>query len=120
MALERQERGCLLVEDVSEARRPSPRYEVADVPPLLLFVLALLLGFCVAGVLVAVRIGYPSASRPYDRGRVAPLPPVPRLQSAPAADLLRYRAAKHKELDGGRAPIDQAMRETAEQGWNRQ
>lgn len=104
----------------SKARHPSPRYEVADVSPLLLFVLALLIGLCVAGVLVAVRIGYPSASRPHDRGRVAALPPSPRLQSAPAADLRRYRAVKQKELERGPVPIEQAMRETAEQGWNRQ
>ena len=73
----------------------------------------------VAGVLVAVRIGYPTASRPYGRGRVAPLPPPPRLQSAPAEDLQRYRAAKRKELDDGQVPIERAMRETAERGWNR-
>lgn len=104
----------------SKSRPASPRYEAADVSPLLLFLLALLLAFCIAAVLVAVRVGYPSASRPYDRGHVAPLPPSPRLQSAPTADLLRYRAAKQKELERGRVPIDQAMQETAGQGWNRQ
>lgn len=109
-----------MAEVESDDRLPSPHYEVADVSPLLLFVLALLLGLCVAGVLVAVRVGYPSASRPYDRGRVAPLPPAPRLQSAPAADLLRYRGAKQKELERGQVPIEQAMRQTAEQGWNAQ
>ena len=109
-----------LTELESEARPEGPRYEAADVTPLLLFLLALLLAFCVAAVLVAVRVGYPSASRPYDRGRVAPLPPSPRLQSAPTADLLRYRAAKQKELERGQVPIDQAMQETARQGWNRQ
>jgi hypothetical protein len=109
-----------LVEADPDDRHASPRYEVADVSPLLLFILALLMAFCVAGVLVAVRVGYPSASRPYDRGRVAPLPPFPRLQSAPAVDLQRYRATKQKELERGQVPIEQAMRETAEQGWNRQ
>lgn len=109
-----------MIETDSDDRHPSPRYEVADVSPLLLFILALLMAFCVAGVLVAVRVGYPSASRPYDRGRIAPLPPMPRLQSAPAEDLQRYRAAKRKELEQGQVPIEQAMRETVEQGWNRQ
>jgi hypothetical protein len=107
-----------------QADSSPPRYEVADVSPLLLIVLASLIALCVAGVLLAVTIGYPSASRPYDRGRVAPLPPAPRLQTAPAADLQRYQAAKRTELQGKgrgpRVPIDQAMRETAEQGWGRQ
>jgi hypothetical protein len=101
----------------------SPRYEVADVSPLLLFVLACLMAVCIAGVLLAVRIGYPSSVRTEERGTVAPFPPQPRLETAPRAHLVRYRAAKQRELEASgknREPIDAAMRDTAKQGWGRQ
>jgi len=53
------------------------------------------------------------------RGPVRPLPPAPRLESAPAAELQRYEAAKRQELAGHGTimPIEQAMRATAQQGW---
>jgi hypothetical protein len=99
------------------------RYEVADVSPFLLFLLACLMAVCIAGVLVAVRIGYPSSVRTEERGMVAPLPPQPRLETAPRAHLVQYRAAKRRELEasgGTRESIEAAMRDTAKQGWGRQ
>jgi hypothetical protein len=102
------------------ARDSHARYEVSDVSPLLVMLLALGFALSVAGVIVFVGFAFPSANRPYMRGPTMALPQAPRLQSAPVSELERYRAAKAAELNGaanGTVPIDVAMRETARQGW---
>lgn len=101
------------------AHDPNARYEVRDVPPWLVMLLALGFALSVAGVIIFVGLAFPSANRPYLRGPITTLPQAPRLQSAPLADLHRYQAAKAAELSGakGTVPIEQAMRETAKQGW---
>jgi hypothetical protein len=81
------------------------------------------MALCIAGVLVAVRVGYPSSVRPEERGMVGRLPPQPRLETAPRAHLVEYRAAKRRELEApgrDRETIEAAMRETAKQGWGHQ
>jgi hypothetical protein len=73
----------------------------------------------VGGVLLSIQLGFPLAVHQEKRGPYRPLPPAPRLESAPASHLQRYEAAKQAELAGrGTAmPIDAAMRATAQQGW---
>jgi hypothetical protein len=105
---------------LSEVRSEN-RYEQSDVPPRLLVALAAGLALSIAGVLGALALAFPSALAPYQRGPLQPLPPQPRLQSDPAADLARYREAKRRELAGnGRdtIPIEQAMNEVAAEGWS--
>jgi hypothetical protein len=98
---------------------PPPRYEPLDVPALLPFWLGLLIAAFVGGVLLSIQLGFPLAVHQERRGPVRPLPPAPRLESAPAAELQRYEAAKRQELAGHGTimPIEQAMRATAQQGW---
>ncbi|MGN6848930.1 MAG: hypothetical protein ACTHJK_05585 [Sphingomicrobium sp.] len=101
---------------------PSPteapaRYEPLDVPPWVPFWLGCLLAFSVIGVLVFITIGFPLADHQEYRGPLRALPPAPTLQVAPVMELQRYKAAKLKELDSSQLPIEQAMRETAKQGW---
>lgn len=83
------------------------------------FWLGLLIAGFVGGVLLSIDLGFPLAVHQESRGPLQPLPPEPRLQSAPAADLQRYEAAKRTQLSGrdGTIPIEQAMRATARQGW---
>ena len=84
------------------------------------FWLGLLIAAFIGGVLLSVQLGFPLAVHQESRGPLSPLPPAPRLESAPRADLLQYEAAKRRELAGrGRAtmPIETAMRATAQQGW---
>jgi hypothetical protein len=73
----------------------------------------------VGGVLLSIQLGFPLAVHQEKRGPARPLPPAPRLETAPATDLQRYEAAKREELAGrGTAiPIEEAMRATARQGW---
>jgi hypothetical protein len=68
-------------------------------------------------VLVFITIGFPLADHQEYRGPLRALPPAPTLQVAPVMELQRYKAAKLKELDSSQLPIEQAMRETAKQGW---
>lgn len=84
------------------------------------FWLGLLIAAFVGGVLLSIQLTFPLAVHQERRGPSKPLPPAPRLQSAPAADLQRYEAAKRQELsgrDGAVMPIEAAMRATAQQGW---
>jgi hypothetical protein len=74
----------------------------------------------VGGVLLSIQLGFPLAVHQESRGPLRPLPPAPRLESAPRADLLRYEAAKRGELsgrNGASMSIGDAMRATAQQGW---
>lgn len=102
---------------------PSPgepsRYEPLDVPAWVPFWLGALLAFFVVAVLVVITIGYPLATHQQNRGPMKELPPAPRLETAPMRELQAYEVAKARELSGARAaePIDQAMRDTAKQGW---
>lgn len=95
------------------------RYEPLDVPPMLPFWLGALIAGFVILVLVAIAISFPLADRQQSRGPLQPLPPAPRLQTAPVRELQRYEAAKRQELAGKGAtvPIDAAMQATAQQGW---
>ena len=93
------------------------RFEPIDVPPLLPLWLAAGLGGCVILVLVGIMLGYPLADSQQNRGPMQPLPPSPRLQVAPRADLERYQAAKERELQKTGLPLDAAMRATVQQGW---
>ncbi|HZU50450.1 MAG TPA: hypothetical protein VE968_01100 [Sphingomicrobium sp.] len=95
----------------------SVRFEPRDVPPLLpLWLAAGLAGFVII-VLGGIALGYPLANRQENRGPTQPLPPMPRLQPAPASDLSAYRAAKLRELENSPVPIEVAMQQTAQQGW---
>jgi hypothetical protein len=89
------------------------RYEPLDVPPLLPFWLACLLAAFVGGVLLSIQIAFPLATHQQYRGPLKPLPPEPRLETAPIAALQQYQQAKRRELKSSEA----AMRETAQQGW---
>lgn len=93
------------------------RFEPRDVPPLLPLWLAAGLAACVVLILVCITLFYPLADRQEFRGPMQPLPPAPRLQVAPTADLARYQSAKARELQRTPVPIDAAMRATAQQGW---
>jgi hypothetical protein len=64
-------------------------------------------------VLVSIEIAFPLATHQQYRGPLKPLPPAPRLETAPMGELQRYETAKRGEL----AASDEAMRETAKQGW---
>lgn len=94
--------------------RPETDYERSDVPPRLLFALAIGLAGSIAAVLVAIALAFPFALNPPGRGPSQPLPPEPRLQTAPSSDLVRYRAMEKQRLDG----VDRAMKEVAAQGWS--
>jgi hypothetical protein len=89
------------------------RYEPLDVPALLPFWLACLLAAFVGGVLLTIEVAFPLATHQQYRGPLKPLPPAPRLETAPVAELQRYEAAKRQELGAS----DEAMRDTAKQGW---
>lgn len=89
------------------------RYEPADIPPLLPFWLACLLAAFVGGVLLSIEVAFPLATHQQYRGPLKPLPPAPRLETAPVAELQRYQAAKRRELGAS----EEAMRETTKQGW---
>lgn len=96
------------------------RFEPLDVPAFLPFWLGVLIAAFVGGVLLWVAVGYPLAVHQESRGPSQPLPPAPRLQSAPTGALQRYDATKRQELAGkvpGTVPIETAMRATAAQGW---
>jgi hypothetical protein len=107
---------------VLEKDQPSPgesavRYEAKDVPPLLPFWLACLIGGFVALVLVAISFGFPLADHQEYRGPMQALPPAPRLEVAPITQRERYEAAKQQELKTSPTAIGAAMRKTAQQGW---
>lgn len=94
--------------------RPKTDYERLDVPPRLLAALAAGLILSIGAVLGGVAVAFPFALSPPGRGPTQPLPPKPRLETAPAADLANYRAIESRRL----ANIDQAMNSVASQGWS--
>jgi hypothetical protein len=98
-----------------------PRNEPSDVSPLLPLWLAIGFAATVSGVMIAITLAFPLADRQQFRGPLQPLPPAPQLQTAPAADLQRYDAAKRRELEARKGAaehsIEAAMRATAKQGW---
>lgn len=81
--------------------------------------MGILIAASIGGVLLSIQLGFPLAVHQESRGPLRPLPPAPRLESAPAASLQRYEAAKRAELAGRGTvmSIDAAMRATAQQGW---
>ncbi len=96
------------------------RFERRDVPPLLPFWLACLLGAFIGAVLIGITLGFPLADAQQFRGPLQQLPPAPRLQLAPANDLLAYQTSERKELEGRKRngfSIEAAMAQTARQGW---
>jgi hypothetical protein len=95
--------------------KPATRFEPSDVPAFMPLWLGGILAAFVATVLIAITLSFPLANHQEARGPLQPLPPAPRLETAPGQDLARYRAAKRKELDGR---IQAAMRATAKQGWS--
>jgi hypothetical protein len=112
-----------LDEDRATSPEPAARYEPRDVPAFLPFWLGCLLGGFVGAILLAITLGFPLANHQQYRGPLSPLPGAPRLQLAPHSDLVRYRAAKRRELESSSsrsaetATIERAMRATASQGW---
>ena len=96
-------------------------YERSDVPAMLPFWLAcLLIGF-LGSVLIGITLGFGLADFQEFRGPTQRLPPAPRLQLAPEADLQGYERDEQRRLSGSNsasAPaIESAMRQTAKQGW---
>jgi hypothetical protein len=106
--------------------RSDTEFEASDVPPKLLVALSVGLAASVAAVLVALALAFPQITSPRDRGPLQPLPPQPRLESAPAGDLRAYSDAEGRNLNAyGRTrdghvhvPIEQAMKEVASDGWS--
>ncbi len=94
--------------------RPDTDYERSDVPPRLLVALAAGLALSIAAVPIGVALAFPFALGPPGRGPTQPLPPQPRLETAPSADVAGYRAAERRRL----ARIDEAMDAVAAEGWS--
>jgi len=108
-------------------------HEVADVPPLKLFVAGLLALASVGLILLLVWGMKAVFVGAIDRPPVAPIArtpieaPPPRLQGAPARDLQEFREAEDKELHAlgwvdcgaglARIPVEDAMALLAERGW---
>lgn len=102
-------------------------FERSDASPLLLVALIAGLGLIVIGVMIALAFLFPNAQADRDAMPVRPLPPEPRLQIDPRADLVAYRRGEVRRLESygwvdrasGRAhvPIEQAMRQVAREGW---
>lgn len=99
--------------DQASEEKSRARFEPLDVPAMLPFWLAALLAAFVGGVLLYISLAFPLATNQQSRGPLKPLPPAPRLETAPVRDLQRYETAKQQELKG----IEAAMVETAKQGW---
>ena len=108
-------------EESQPRERPATRFEPRDVPPFLPFWLACLFAAFIAAVLIGITISFPLADHQEARGPLQSLPPAPQIETAPAADLARYDAAKQAELkrrsQSGETAIDAAMKATAQQGW---
>lgn len=109
--------GVTLDRSQPDASEAPARYELLDVPPWVPFWLGCLLALSVIAVLVFITIAFPLADHQEYRGPTKALPPGPRLEIAPVIDRQQYDAAKLRELTGSQLPIDQAMQETAKQGW---
>lgn len=88
-------------------------FERSDAPPWLIVALAAGLAATVVGLMIVLSLVFPQALADRPKGPVSALPPAPRLQVAPRADLARTRAAEAAHL----RRIDDAMRAVAAQGW---
>lgn len=109
--------GSVLEQDEASPPESVVRYEPKDVPPLLPFWLACLIGGFVALVLIAITVGFPLADHQQYRGPMQALPPAPRLEVAPVEERQRYDAGKQEELRTSAVPIAAAMQATAREGW---
>jgi hypothetical protein len=110
----------------------STRYEASDAEPRLIAALAAgMAAFLVAAPRLLLLI-YPSGHDALPRAADLPMPPAPRLQTDPDADLAALHAQEARELtsygwvDRGagiaRIPIERAMELTAQRGisgWER-
>lgn len=109
-------------EESQERERPATRFEPRDVPAFLPFWLACLFAAFIVAVLIGITISFPLADHQEARGPLQGLPPAPRLETAPGADLARYEATKQAELkrraQPGETAIQAAMKATAQQGWS--
>jgi hypothetical protein len=114
---DRERMGSVLDQSQASPEQSKTRFEPRDVPPLLPFWLACLIGGFVALVLIGITLGFPLADRQEYRGPMQALPPAPRLQVAPIAERQRYDAAKRQELETAPLPLNAAMQATAKQGW---
>jgi hypothetical protein len=104
---------------------PDTDYERTDIAlaPIALAALALLLLLGVAPLVILA--GFPSSATDVDR-RLAVLPPAPRLQIDPRADLARYMAREQRLLSSygwvdrahgtARIPLREAMRRAVQTG----
>lgn len=95
-------------------------YEQSDAPPWLPAALGSGLAICVAGLLLLISSFFPAALTPTPRGPLQPLPPAPRLQVEPGADLIRYQQIAEQRQDHAPLSIEQAMRTVAKRGWRQQ
>ena len=114
---------------MSESANPAG-YERSDVPPFVLLGLAVGFALMVAIIMTVLTAVYPHALDDDYKGPVQALPPAPRLQTAPRRDLVAYDAAERRQLETYgwadraqgrvRAPVQQAMRQVAAEGWRSQ
>jgi len=116
-----------MAEQAQESRVSNPHtdYERSDIAlvPIALIALGLVLLLGIAPLVI--RAGFPSSARDVDR-HLAVLPPAPRLQIDPRADLARYLTREQRLLDSygwvdrahaiARIPIGEAMRRAAQTG----
>jgi hypothetical protein len=119
--------GALLAPDgtMNDVSRPSD-YEKSDADPRLIGALALGIAIFLAATPFLLRAGYPAAERADSIAGPLPLPPEPRLQVGPKADLERVRAYERGRLETfgwtdrdrqiARIPIERAMQLLAERG----
>jgi hypothetical protein len=90
-------------------------FERSDASPWLIVALAAGLAATVVIVMVALNLVFARSLVDRPKGPIAALPPAPRLQIAPKADLARTEAAEAARLKH----IDDAMRAVAAEGWRR-
>lgn len=88
-------------------------YERSDAPPWLIVALAAGLGAIVIVLMIVLSLVFPQALVDRPKGPIDALPPQPRLQVAPRADLARTDAAEKARLKD----IDPAMRAVVAEGW---
>ena len=111
---------------MSDSANPAG-HERSDAPPLLLLALAAGLALTIAVIMASLAAFFPSSVQDQDKRPLQALPPSPRLQVAPRADLHVFREAQERRLQTYgwsdraqgrvRVPIDQAMRAVAAQDW---
>ena len=109
----------------SEPRNPETAFEPSDVSIRPIGWLAVGVAAWLGVVPYLLSLGYPDATRDAFKSPTV-VPPEPRLQTDPQADLAAFRAAKHHRLttygwvDHARGivhiPIDEAMKKIAERG----